>query len=573
MNRSKTSFKHSIQQPKHYRFIGHTRRNNLVSPGFPLKKSIHDLLGSQGRHDKFTNQPGTKEKSPTTIQVLKFICQSISVSVAVILVLLMAIATWNSNQYLALNPWMTLSFILICALLFAVIYELSKWLKDKTLFLFIAILLLLSVFKLIFVMFYAIHPTTDFFNYHYFAFQHASGGFWTKKMVGTNLFFPHVLNIAIMFSIPYSLIGTNYATAQLFNIFLTFFDSIFIYILGKRYFNRQAGMMASLIFSLIPAYYLYSILNGAEPIFLTVVLALMISFDTFMNRKEDSTLDQWVASFRNMALLAIIAYMIRPTIGIWIVMGIIYLIFVRYPYKLSLGFKLTRSAYFLGLIFLFMLFASFSTTIYSHIYQLPIQNSSINTRYSLATGTSVKTNGMYNYRLYDQLTKDEKSGKSTNQINQLASRQMDAHIKSNLQEIKNGPGWLNFLKRKYANFADESYGYGWVYNNTYSKNKFITQYSDIRYPFETFSTIFFEFMLILTSIAMAFIFIFERKTANPLISTNNIFYLSLMINGFILGSMIFEVQGRYHVILYLPLTLAIGSIATWLTKKKSLTNN
>lgn len=572
MNRSKRNFKHSITQTTHYRFIGHARKNNLVSPGFPLKRTIHDLLNSRGRHDKTVSHQINQQKSSSVIQTIKLIFQSTSVLIATILVLLMSVATWNSNPYLSSNPWMTLSFILICGLIFTAIYELSKWLKDKTLFIFIAILLLLSIFKLIFVMVYAIHPTTDFYNYHYFAFQHASGGFWTKKMVGTNLFFPHVLNIAIMFSIPYSLIGTSYATAQLFNIFLTFFDEIFIYILGKRYFNKQAGMMASLLFALIPAYYLYSTLNGAEPIFLTVVLALMISFDTFMNRKEDSTLDQWVASFRNMSLLAIIAYMIRPTISIWIVMGIIYLILVRYPFKLSLKFKLTRSAYFIGLAVLLMAFATFSTNIYSHLYQLPIQNSSVNTRYSLATGTSVKTNGMYNYRLYDQLTKDVKSGKSTGQINRMASTQMNDQVKKNLRAINKGPGWINFLKRKYANFADESYGYGWVYNNTYSKNKFLTQYSDIRYPFETFSTIFFDLLLILSSIAMVVIFAFERRNSQPGRSLNNIFYLSLMINGFILGSMIFEVQGRYHVILYLPLTLAIGGITTLITKKKSITN-
>lgn len=422
-------------------------------------------------------------------------------------------------------------------------------------------------------MFYAIHPTSDYFNYHYFAFQHASGVLWTKNMVGTNLFFPHVLNIAMMFSIPYSLIGTNYATAQLFNVFLTFFDAAFIYILGKRFFNKQAGIIASLIFSLIPAYYLYSTLNGAEPFFLTVVLALLICFDTFMNRPQDSTTDQWVASFRNMSLLAIIAYMIRPTIGIWIVMGIIYLILVRYPYKLTTKFKLTRSAYFLGITVLFMLFAGLSTTIYSHLYQLPIASGSINTRYSLATGTTERTGGSYNYKLYDQLTKDIKNGKSTNQINQTADKQMTDQIKQNVKTISNGPGWLNFLSRKYTNFADESYGYGWVFYNTYSKNRYLQQYSDLKYPLITFSTIFFEFMLVLASISMLLIFIFERKNSDPLISTNKIFYLSLMLNGFILGSMLFEVQGRYHVVLYIPLALAAGAITTLITKKHALKTN
>ncbi|WP_125708104.1 glycosyltransferase family 39 protein [Companilactobacillus zhongbaensis] len=572
MNRSK-SYQNNINKPKHYRFIGHTRKNRLVSPGFPLGRTIHDLFGSVTNHKKTAPQPQIKQKSSSIVQTIKFVFQAVSVSIAAVLSLLMAVATWNSSNNLTTDPWMITSFVLICGLIFSAIYLISIWLRDKPLFIFYLIILVISLIKIVFVMFYAIHPTSDYFNYHYFAFQHASGVLWTKNMVGTNLFFPHVLNIAMMFSIPYSLIGTNYATAQLFNVFLTFFDAAFIYILGKRFFNKQAGIIASLIFSLIPAYYLYSTLNGAEPFFLTVVLALMICFDTFMNRPQDSTTDQWVASFRNMSLLAIIAYMIRPTIGIWIIMGIIYLILVRYPYKLTTKFKLTRSAYFLGITVLFMLFAGLSTTIYSHLYQLPIASGSINTRYSLATGTTERTGGSYNYKLYDQLTKDIKNGKSTKQINQTANEQMNNQFRQNVKTISNGPGWLNLLSRKYANFADESYGYGWIYYNTYSKNRYLEQYSDLRYPLISFSTIFFEFMLVLASLSMLLIFIFERKNSEPLISTNKIFYLSLMLNGFILGSMLFEVQGRYHVVLYIPLALAAGAITTFISKKRALSAN
>lgn len=66
---------------------------------------------------------------------------------------------------------------------------------------------------------------------------------------------------------------------------------------------------------------------------------------------------------------------------------------------------------------------------------------------------------------------------------------------------------------------------------------------------------------------MSLIFIFQKKLIHRLPITNNIFYLSLMINGFIFGSMIFEVQGRYHVILYLPLVLLISACTIAFNKK------
>lgn len=476
---------------KKYRFIGHSKNSHLISPGIPMKRSLKNFLQGNRHPRNLSEKIISTEKSSPIIQTLKLIGQSASVLVSVILLLLMAIATWSGNIYLRTDPWMITALGLTTLLIFWCVFRISRVLQNKSLFIFILILLALSLIKIAFIALYAMHPIADYANYHTLAFAKASGVAWTKKMIGMNLFFPHVLNIATFFSIPYSLIGTNFATAQFINVFLTFFDAIFIYVLGKRYFNKRAGIIAGLLFSLIPAYFMYSVLDGAEPIFLTAVLALMICFNTFMNHDQNADIDQWVASFRNMSLLAIIAYMIRPTIGIWIVMGIIYLGFVRYPFKLNNSFKLTRAGYFLGFTLLFMLFAAFSTNIYSQIYKLPFLNNSVNDRYSLATGTSLKTNGAYNAAIYDRLEKDLKSADSTSSLNKQATNDMTKIAKQNIATISKKNDWLNFISSKYAAFSNEDYGYNWILYNTWQKNKYLKNFSELENPLIAFSSIFF----------------------------------------------------------------------------------
>lgn len=135
------------------------------------------------------------------------------------------------------------------------------------------------------------------------AYARASGIPWTTSLVGMNSSWPHVLNIALLYSIPYSLIGTSYITAQIINITLTFFDALLIYKLCASIINKQAGIFSALIFSLIPSYFLYSLLNGAEPMFMTFVLGMLVCFDTFMKRDEFTPNIRWFTSVVSLFIL------------------------------------------------------------------------------------------------------------------------------------------------------------------------------------------------------------------------------------------------------------------------------
>ncbi|AKP66309.1 ArnT family glycosyltransferase [Companilactobacillus ginsenosidimutans] len=575
MNRPEAHYPHNVNSRyKRYRFRKRTVRNRLISPlGIPQKRTTINIPGTNKKSRTQTKEQSIPlVRSNSLVQSLKLIAQSISIISSIALLILMSIAVWSTNTYITKNYWVIVSFVLITLGLFVGSYLLSNRIRKQSFVIFVSVLLIIALLKIVFISMYALHPTSDFFNYHYFAFVKASGLDWSKKLIGTNLYFPHVLNIAMLFSIPYSIVGTNFVTSQILNIVLTLFDAILIYKLGTKIFNQQAGIFAGLIFSLIPAYFLYSTLNGAEPMFITAFLGMMCAFITFIQHDNGTTTGEWVASFRNLAILSIITYMIRPTIGIWIVAGLIYLFFIRYPYKLDRKFKFKRLAYFVGFAAVFMLFSIFSTSLFSQMYKLPFLNNSVNDRYSLATGTSVSTHGQYNGKYYNKLSNDLKESTSTAELNKKATTDMNKQVKANVTQLNKSNGWLPFLSDKYAAFSNENYGYNWILFNTWNKNPYKKAYMSSRNALVAFSSIFLEFMIIISIVIMSLILFFRRKIENRMQTINHIFYLSLLLDGFILGSMLFEVQGRYHVILYIPLVLILGAGAKILgERRKKLT--
>lgn len=543
-------------------------KNRLVSPlGLSQKKATFPSTKKHRKEQTDTSDDTDQVKSSEFVQALKRVCQSTSIIVAINLLIWMSVASWKSNPIITTNPWLIFSFLLITIILFIGSYLLTTSLKHSSFMIFVSILLAVAVIKIILISIYTLHPTSDFFNYHYFAFIKAAGLPWTKKLIGMNLYSPHVLNIAMFYSIPYSIIGTNFFTSQLLNIILTFFDGLLIYRLGDKTFNKQAGMFAALIFSMIPAYFLYSTLNGAEPMFLTAVLGLMNSFHTFMTLDSKTSPSQWVGSFRNLTVLSIITYMIRPTIGIWLIVGIIYLMLMRYPYKQNTKLKLTRLSVFVAFAAVFMIFSTFSTPLFSKVYNLPFLNNSVNNRYSLATGTSLSTNGSFNQKYFQKLNRDLKDSTSTSELNKKADSDMSKQVNENINQINRKKAWTTFIAAKYSNFTNENYGYNWILYNTGNKNHLEKNYLALKNPLIAFSTVFFEVMIILATFIMALVLFFRTKIKDHRQISNQIFYQSLILNGFILGSMLFEVQGRYHVILYIPMVLVLGSGAMLLGRR------
>lgn len=571
MNRPEVHYPKNLNSRyKRHCFKNKIIRNRLISPlGIPQKRAP---LGphSLQRPDKLEalSQTNQHQKSSSIVESLKLLGQAVSIIVAIILLAFMSIVNWKANAHLISNMWETVAMVLICLTIFLGIYLISNVLKKSAFIVFVSVLVLIAIAKIVLISVYTIHPTSDFFSYHYLAFARVSGIAWTKKLIGINLFYPHVLNVALIDSIPYSIIGTNYLTAQVFNIILTLFDAILVYKLNKRIFNQSAGVFAAITFSLIPAYFLYTVLNGAEPLFLTAVLGMMLAFDTFVHLDDDSSIAQLTSSYRNLFLLSMIAYLIRPTVGIWLIAALLYLIFFRCEFKLARQVTIKRYLVYFAFAASFLIITAFSTPLLSQAYKLPLVDDSVNDRYSLATGTSMATNGQYSVKIQQQLKDDLRHRTSSAELKTKVTNDMNKDIQKNIKQLNQKHAWKKFITNKYANFANENYGYNWILYNSNSSNHLRKNYLQLKSPLIAFSTVFYEFMLIMSIATMGLILIFRKQVQKEFMTLNHLFYFSLLLNGFIIGSMLFEVQGRYHIILYIPLVMILGAGARILTERK-----
>lgn len=496
--------------------------------------------------------------SDATRAGIKRVGQSIAILVAITLLILMTVATWKGSTMTGDLGLAIFSMTLVTVLLFAFAYLTASYISNKSFVFLVIVLLIIALIKVFLILTYRIGPTSDYWNYHYLAYARASGIPWSQSMVGVNSSWPHVLNIAFLYSIPYSLIGTNFVTSQIINIVITFFDGLLIYKLCASIINKQAGIFSALIFSLIPAYFLYGILNGAEPMFITFVLGLLVTFDTFMKRTEKSSNRRWFVSVLSMTILSILAYMVRPTIAIWLVAGLLFLVFRQDTEPISPTLRLKRYSYYLAFFAAFMIFSSLSAGIYSALYGINIGSNSNMDKYSLATGTSPETSGAYNKDIYGIVNKNYHKYSNNAQMSKEIDRELDKEIHSNVSQLNQRGRWGIFLDQKYTKFSSEDYGYNWLLYNTYKNNRHAKTFYDMKKPLVALSVIFFEFILFLSIITMSVILLFAPAIPDGVALQNKLFYFALLLDGFILGSMIFEVQGRYHAILYVPLVMILG---------------
>jgi hypothetical protein len=81
--------------------------------------------------------------------------------------------------------------------------------------------------------------------------------------------FPHVSFFILILSAIYKFTGSSqYNIGQYFNLLMTVYTSVMIYLLGKKYVNLWFGFFASALFIFFPAYMMFSTLLGTEPFFL-----------------------------------------------------------------------------------------------------------------------------------------------------------------------------------------------------------------------------------------------------------------------------------------------------------------
>ncbi|RRK10829.1 hypothetical protein D1831_05200 [Lactiplantibacillus garii] len=502
------------------------------------------------------------------------IIQAFTLAVAGFLLLWMLMANWYFEWHssIKVTTGAVIGSVLISSLLLLVVIGGSYWLGRQKTSWIIGSFTGLTALKFPVVAWLKIAPTSDFWNYHTLAAFNAQGLTWQRMLergdLGSYVIFPHALNIANFFSFSTALAGDNFFISQFINISCTFLDMLLLYWLVARWLSRRMGVLASLIFYCIPAYWLYStLLNGAEPLFLTCVLLTMFALTRVVVPLPTATTnDQWL----NLVLAwvaTVVANMVRPVMTIWLIALVIF--------TLALGLQSTKVLRQHGKKILLyvgatVLVMAASTGIYSWLYGFQVAPSSVTAGYSLAIGTSNQTKGMYDPQIASQVNRELKVTPNLTRAYPRIAKTMQRDVQKNLTALRGQE--IPFINQKMRGLMGEDYGYNWVlYNLSHAKSqrKTAIRWYQLKGLITIVSYNYFQVMLVLAlgSVGLGLGVLFKKNYLN-----NYFFYSALLLDGFTISSLIMEVQGRYHVILYLPIIFLIicggAAMASWIHSKQ-----
>ncbi|KRO28255.1 integral membrane protein [Lactiplantibacillus fabifermentans DSM 21115] len=467
--------------------------------------------------------------------------------------MLLALAEYEAHLTMTTNGLAVASAGLSLLGLILLIVGASYWLSHRGTRAVCLVFSGLTSLKFLAIAWLKIAPTSDFWNYHALAAFSAQGmtwhQMWTRGLLGNYVIFPHSLNIANFFSLITAFLGANFFISQLTNVLCTLLDMWLIYWLGARWLSRQMGLIASLIFYCIPAYWLYStLLNGAEPLFVTFVLLTLLALTKALQPAITAAPnDPWLNLC--LALIATLAAnMLRPIMTVWL---IAVLLFTGVHWLQTFPRKTTKRLWlYLGGA---MLLLTSSAGLNNWLYGIQLAPSNVETTYSLATGTNVATQGTYNAKIMGQVTHQLKVNPTPAKAYSKLAQQLTQDTQLNVQQLQQQHRWFSFIDDKMQQLLGPDYGYNWVLYNLQSRRTGNTWYR-LRYFVITLSAAYFGLMLIAALIASV---LGLRQLTKPHFLNQYFFMSALLFDGFTLSNLILEVQGRYHVIIYLPLIALI----------------
>jgi len=482
--------------------------------------------------------------------------QGITLVVAAFLLLWMLVAVGQLPSSYPYPWWQFVLGLLLLIIIVGLIILASRFLAHRRTIWLHGTFLGLTLLKWPLIWLIRIVPTSDFWNYHALGSFSAQGVSWQAMAqrgdLGAYLLFPHAINIANFWGLGMSFFGTNFVVSQIINVLMTWLDMWLLVMIVSRWLPRWVAISSALIFAAIPAYWLYStLLNGAEPLFLTAVLVSISAF--FKAIKPSDTMTKADVWFQlGIAWVGlVVANMIRPIMSVLIIALIILGIELALQPVQSIIVKQTK---FWEFIVVGVVLITAVPMTYNWLYGVNFAPNAVTVAYGTATGTDFKTNGAYNDKRLSSVSKTlEKASNETVAYKKLQT-ELHQQTQQNVQSLTQKQAWPAFFYLKMRNLMAEDYGYDWVLYNLQHNQPINRWFYQIGGVLTVLSTGYLLGLLAcaLVSVVLGLVMLTKNSRLNNYFS-----YSALLFDGFALSSLLFEVQGRYHVILYLPLILLI----------------
>ncbi|KRN36333.1 integral membrane protein [Lactiplantibacillus plantarum] len=258
--------------------------------------------------------------------------------------------------------------------------------------------------------------------------------------------------------------------------------------------------------------------------------------------------------------MTVVANMLRPIMGVWLIalclMSLCVLLKSHHLYRVQVRQLLIYSAVVLGLMFT-------ATNLDSWLYGFKVAPAQVETLYSLATGTDVKSHGTYSPALQATVSHELRVAPTLTQAYPRITRTMARTLQTNLKQIK--PQLGSFVNEKMQGFIREDYGYDWsLYNLSHHPGLLNRHWFYLAPILITSATVYWQAMLVIAlfSVLMGLGMLWHQHYLN-----HYLLMAALLLDGFTLSALPLEVQGRYHIILYLPIlmlmTCGIAEAKLW----------
>ncbi|WP_057863649.1 hypothetical protein [Lentilactobacillus diolivorans] len=424
------------------------------------------------------------------------------------------------------------------------------------------VLLVLTIPKILGIFYFKLIPASDMWTYETLANLNATGASWptlyAKGMLDLDSLWPQVLHIATTFGLIYRLFHVHLVVLQLLNIAATFLDALLLYYVIKPFGGSRVGIAAALIFYLTPAFYIYSVLIGAEPLWL---LAVLLSFkffnDLLLPRLRIGRL-RYLMTIVGITGFLYLAQLLRPIIMIIVIAMILYGLFSFGQSESAQAWS--RKQRLLSLLIIaisFITLTQFSTKIDQAIYRVPISNSIVGMKYTVATGSNSATKGQYDHNMILKLEKINHSQISApNKFNQ-----MDAYlakkIKHNLATVIKNSNLPKFIFTKSQILLQSGYGFRlfWIDTHPVTHNHIPSHIKSISNSISAASQIGIQGLAFTVAILdLIYMCYYGSKSKRIHFRTlNGLFFMEILLIGLFIASLLVEVQDRYQVALYIPI--------------------
>lgn len=445
---------------------------------------------------------------------------------------------------------------------FALIWGGAYWLANRYVGWLVTTLIMLTIPKFLLIYFFKIKPASDMYSYSVIGGSSASGDSWKwlylHNGLDLNTLFPHVIHISSTFGWIDRFFINRPLTIQLFNLVITLITAVLFYYLGRQIGHHFIGVLAALVFYLMPNYYIYSVLLGAEPLWLLCLTIAMLCFNRWRLGHWSMTNGYYWSWLSLTIIFLTFAQLIRPIVLIWALAFVIFTVFTIHDNHVATHSR-TRTAHQLSgcllILTVFLVFMTTSPKIDRQIYHIPFTTHT--SLYSLVVGSNYHAKGMYDPILINQLEKINHHCPRSQRDRKMVAL-LRKQLSHNLRSLQQHHQWLSLLTIKNRIISQPIYGLQLFKQNTRQVDGHPFA-NNLKTPFSRlFISFNFGFQMILNALAILSLLVDWPNSKHWRIG-NGLLLMAIILDGVLIASSLVEVQSRYQVSWYLPMIILAAS--------------